>query len=322
MSTLNKMLFCFLGLLIACQKPIEGPKLELGKSPDSLEIFGEGAISTSLYERDIAISPDGGEIVFTLGNYKQTRRSLVSIKKGAKGWGEKQILPFSGQYNDIEPFFSTDGMRLFFASNRPMDKDTTRTDYNIWKVDRKETGWGEAVALDTIINSMKDEFYPSVSENGNLYFTATRPDGIGREDIFMSSFKDKSYQNPVVLDSTINTAVYEFNAYIDPKEELLIFSSFGRKDGLGGGDLYYSRKNADGNWSEAKNMGELVNSEKLDYCPFVDLENGNFYFTSDRDKAVEGKVNTVYELKAEAHQALNGMGNIYRISTKHLNLKN
>lgn len=294
--------------------------LDLELNPDQLEVFGVDYISTALNERDIAISPDGNHLVYTLGDYKQTIRSLVSIKKKGVGWGDKEILPFSGNYNDIEPFFADDGSKLFFASNRPMGEDSTRTDYNIWYAELVNGKWNNPIALDTLVNGPDDEFYPSVSSNGNLYFTATRTDGIGREDIFVSTFSKGKYRAPMPLDSTVNTKAYEFNAFISPDEELLIFSSYGRADGLGGGDLYYSKKDKTGKWKKAENLGEVINSDKLDYCPFIDIPRNNFYFTSDRAKSPEDRIKTVPELTNEANKILNGMGNIYRINVDKLNL--
>ena len=69
-------------------------------NPEQLEVFGQDYISTPLQERDIAISSDGNQLIYTLGNYKQTIRSLVSIKKTGDKWGDKEILPFSGKFND------------------------------------------------------------------------------------------------------------------------------------------------------------------------------------------------------------------------------
>ena len=319
MSYFKKASIVFLIFFVCCND--EKPKqIDLHLSPDNPELFSEGLISTDLYERDIAISAAGDEIIYTLGNYKQTFRSLVSIKKEGDQWGEKQILPFSGKYNDIEPFLSVDGQQLFFASTRPVDSDTTRIDYNIWVASRTGNTWEDPVPLDTLINSKKDEFYPAVSANGNLYFTAARDDGIGREDIFLSKYNDGAYQVPKALDSSINTGVFEFNAYISPKEDLLVFSSFGRKDGLGGGDLYISRRTENGEWEAAKNMGELVNSDKLDYCPFIDLPRNNFYFTSDRAEPKIKAVKSVDEFIENAHTTLNGMGNIYMLNLESLKL--
>jgi len=319
MQYLTSYLCIFLVLFAGCKEENKAA-FNLNFTPEQIEIFGEEIISTRLYERDMAIAPDGNEIIYTLGNYRQTLRNLVSIKKEGNQWQDKEILPFSGRYNDIEPFFSVDGTKLFFASDRPMDTDSTRTDYNIWVVDRSASAWGRPVALDTVINTVNDEFYPAVSKNNTLYFTATRTDGKGREDIFLSRFVDGSYRAPRALDSTINTTTFEFNAYISPHEDLLVFSSYGRKDGLGGGDLYFSKKSADGSWTEAKNL-EFVNSDKLDYCPFIDVPRGNFYFTSDRDIPRKKRIKNVAEFEEEAHKVLNGLGNIYRVDLKKLNLE-
>ncbi len=122
------------------------------------------------------------------------------------------------------------------------------------------------------------------------------------------------YKEPQPLDTNINTGNYEFNAYVNPEENLIIFSSYGRKDDIGGGDLYYSKKDNQGNWTKAVNMGPRINSDKLDYCPFVDFSRANFYFTSERTASLNKKIKTINELEEYSAGILNGMGNIYRIN--------
>lgn len=163
-------------LLIGCQQ--QENQIDVERSPDNIELFGEGFISTGLYERDMAISHDGNELIYTLGNYKQTIRCLVMIQRTKTGWGEKEVISFSGKYHDIEPFYSPDGNQLFFASTRPMDLNEERSDYNIWVSQRSDLGWADPIALNSNINTENGEYYPSVSANGNLYFTATRDEGM------------------------------------------------------------------------------------------------------------------------------------------------
>lgn len=288
--------------------------LQLEASPKAPELFAPGLVSTGLYERDLAIHPSGEEIIYTLGDYKQNKRCLVVIRKQGGLWAPAEVLNISGSYQDIEPFFAQEGERLFFASNRPLQKDSAAADYNIWYSDRKGDHWGSPVPLNENINTSGDEFYPSVARNGNLYFTATKEAGIGREDIYVAQMVDGKYQSAQVLDSAINTVYYEFNAYVSPEEDLLIFSSYGRPDDLGGGDLYIARKNADGAWLPAQNMGPSINSDKLDYCPFVDVVRNNFYFTSERmtirDTLRIRNINTLHQL---ANAPGNGLGDIYRV---------
>ena len=287
--------------------------LAIEKSVDSLEVFAENIISTHLVERDFALSPNRKEIIFTLGDFKQKKRFLVHLKKENNSWTSPKVMSISGKHQDIEPFFSVDGNKLFFASNRPINKKSKRTDYNIWVSTKKDSVWGNPNVLDTIVNTKGNEFYPSVSANGNLYFTAVRKDGVGTEDIFVSKFLNGKYQKPEVLSDSINTKTYEFNSFINPTEDLLIFSSFGRKDGFGGGDLYYSKKDKHGNWHKAKNMGKKINSASLDFCPFYDAKTNTLYFTSERANKIN-QINTIKKLTDYTNSIKNGMGNIYRIN--------
>ncbi|MBN2363925.1 exo-alpha-sialidase [candidate division WOR-3 bacterium] len=288
-------------------------RIDLEHSPSETEIFAEGIVSTNLYERDIAISPGGDEIIFTLCDYKRSKMCLVRIMKTGDVWSNREILSFSGQYSDIEPCFSMDGNKLYFVSNRPMGSDSTRTDFNIWFSERNESTWTEPEPLPPVINTENDEFYPSLAGNGNLYFTSTRENGICSEDIFVSRCVDGMYLEPEPLDTSINTPIYEFNACIVPDEDIIIFTSFGRDDEIGGGDLYYSIKDETGNWRHAVNMGDIVNSEYLDYCPFIYIPRGNFYYTSERFVPIDKKLESVSALYELANSVLNGMGNIYVI---------
>jgi hypothetical protein len=302
--------------LLNCQTNTEEPKaysINIQTTADHLMLFGENVISTPLYQRDLAISPQRNELIYTLGDYKQNKRCLVVLNQINENWTDAKILNISGKYQDIEPFYSNNGNRLYFASNRPIYNDVTRDDYNIWYSDRIEDSWSEPIALDSIINTRGDEFFPSLSDKGNLFFTATRDDGIGREDIFMSEFIDNEFTVPKPLPGEINTSKFEFNAYISPEENLIIFSSFGRSDGFGGGDLYISRKDDSGNWTASKNLGKSINSNKLDYCPFVDWKSRNFYFTSERMLLDTKKLENIDELKGLSNSALNGFGNIFKI---------
>ena len=320
---LQETTVCIISIVIFFSSCKHHPSIsfDLTITPDTLELFAPGIISTELYERDMAISPDGNEIMYSLGTYDQSRRCLVAIVKSDQGWGNKEVVNISGVYQDIEPFYAAEGNTLFFVSDRPMPSDTTRNDYNIWKSQRVNGAWNDPVPLSDLINTTEGEYYPSLSRNGNLYFTATRRDGMGREDILVSRYVNGNYQQPEVLDTNINSATYEFNAYISPDEDVLIFSSYGREDDLGGGDLYYSVRNTDGSWTKAKNLGATINSDKLDYCPFVDYARGNFYFTSDRSAESRGRIEDTGELSRLANHPLNGMGNIYRIDMNKLRIK-
>jgi Tol biopolymer transport system component len=247
---------------------------------DSPQVFGPGIISDGFSNRDMAISPDGMDLYYTIqwgfGSYSVI---LHSHKEGEQ-WSKPETAWFSGRFNDLEPAFSPDGNKFYFTSNRPWDKsDSSKKDYDIWVIEKKGTRWGDPLPLDTLINTPNDEFYPSVAKNGNLYFT--RDNEGSKDDIFISRFVNGKYTRPVALPETVNSKGYDFNAFVDPDERFLIFSSYKRSDDLGGGDLYYCL-NDNGSWKPAVHFGKEINSASLDYSPFVTADKRYFFFTSKK----------------------------------------
>ena len=80
----------------------------------------------------------------------------------------------------------------------------------------------------------------------------------------------------------INTEHYEADVFIAPDESYMIFCAV-RPDGFGRGDLYISFNDGGGNWTEAKNMGDLINSNGHELCPFVSPDGQYFFYTSNQD---------------------------------------
>ncbi len=288
------------------------------------EIFSPDIISTNRDERDFTMSPSGNEIFYTLVLPAKNLSVIVYLVHDGAFWSQPKAASFSGQYSDLEPAFSTDGNKLFFASKRPLNSEDTTNDWNIWYVERVTTGWSDPIALNPMINTENDEFYPSVAQNGNLYFTAKRDDSFGHEDLYFSEFDENKYNSPVNLGDSINTSLYEFNAYIAPDESYLIFSSWGRKDGFGGGDLYISFRNKNGVWNKTRNLGANINSKQLDYCPVVTVDGKYLFFTSQKMKATlqNNTQRSLETLLGLADDIENGLGNIYWVEFKNQVLNN
>lgn len=291
---------------------------DLKSPPASLTLFGEGVMSTALNERDFAISPDGTEIFYTISTPRSTYQTIVFTKRDSRGnWSLPEVASFAGTYTDLEPVFSHDGNTLYFSSNRPTS-NTEKKDFDIWRVKRQGSGWSTPENLGPTINTDADEFYPSVTKSGSIYWTATYPEGPGREDIYVSEFKNNQFQHRVALDTAVNSKAYEFNAFVDPNEQYILFTSYGRKDDSGGGDLYMSVKDKEGKWKPAKNLKDL-NSRQLDYCPFVSPDGKALFVTSERHQLpskFEGSRASVQKIREILTSTLNSTGNIYWIDFK------
>lgn len=305
---LSTLVLFFWTLTLIAQRPFA-----LTIPPVQPEVFG---VSSGFSERDFAISPDGTEIYYTLQSPEGVFQTVVYCKKAANGtWSKPEVAPFAGKYSDLEPAFSADGKKLYFASNRPVE-GTNPKDFDIWVVSRESGQWSEPQNLGSPINTTEDEFYPSIARNGNLYYTAAYKTAVGKEDIFVSKFEQGKYAAPISLDTAINSKTYEFNAFVSPDEDYIIFTSYGRKDDKGRGDLYMSIKDATGKWLPAQHLSAL-NSNRLDYCPYVSPDKKVLFFTSERINipntytSTPAKIDDLYKTFTSPQ---NGTGDIYWVS--------
>ncbi|MQP24814.1 hypothetical protein GFJ94_07020 [Flavobacterium sp. LMO8] len=269
--------------------------------------------------RDFTISKNQDEIYFSIQSPTEDRAVIAVTKKHKNKWQEPQMTSFSGNYRNLEPFLTQDGLRLYFASNRPIDDKTTKAkDYDIWYVERKDlkSEWSKPINVGAPVNSINDEFYPCVTLNGNLYFTSDAIKTLGKDDILVCKWDGKQYTEPENLGMNINSTGYEFNAFVSPNEEFIIYTCYGRPDGLGSGDLYISYKNNKGNWDEPKNLGAKINSKQMDYCPFYDATTQTLYFTSKRIEPSEKEFKSLAEFETEITKYENGLSRIYKTNIK------
>jgi len=195
------------------------------------ELFGKGIISTQFNELNSSFSPDGNTFLYTIANnsYGNTFYTIFYSKRVNTKWSKPQIASFSGQYSDADPFFSPDGKRFYFISYRPIDKNMKeKNDFDIWFLSYEKGLFGQPQHLGENVNSDKNELYPTVSNNGNLYFSTEN--GTNGNDLMMSKLIKNVFDKPVSLGDSINTTATEYDAYIAPDENYIIFTSIGQKN--------------------------------------------------------------------------------------------
>jgi len=147
----------------------------------------------------------------------------------------------------------------------------------------------QSVNLGDNINSVDDEYWPSITLDGKtIIFTRlvgsksiSSQHPIPQEDFYTSSLVDDVWQQSTPL-SSINTIYNEGAQTISTDGKLLFFTACTRHDGIGSCDIYYSR-NKSGNWSLAQNAGEPVNSLSWESQPSISANGESLYFVSSRN---------------------------------------
>lgn len=312
--------------IYACSSDDTLPKLTgeyLGQAPpgDSAKLFAPGIVSNGMFNRDIAITPDGKEIYYgvVLGRFAYT--SILVSKRVEGVWSQPEVAGFANnpQWKTLEPCLSPDGHRFFFFSTRPDSAagDSVAGDEDIWAMDRTPGGWSEPYNLSEPVNTTDEEYFPSVTNDGTLYFTRQEK-GSPIGFIYRSKFIDGKYATPEQLPETVNSGQAQYNAYVAPDESYIIVPTYGREDSYGGTDYYISFKDSTGHWTPSINMGDKVNSAaRAEYSPYVSPDGKYFFFMSDRElsqsrlpqKLTVDIINRLYK------SPQNGNPDIYWIST-------
>jgi Tol biopolymer transport system component len=281
-------------------------------------LFVKGVISTGDFDSHPAFTPDGKTLYFLRSTPNFTFWTILVSHFERGAWSTPEVAPFSGQYSDADPFITPDGSRFYFISNRPV-AGKQKQELDIWVMEKTGAGWSEPKNLSAPVNSEGNEWYPTITREGTLYFGSDRPGGKGRTDLYRSLLVNGKYAEPENLGDVINTQFNEFEPYIAADESFLIFMGGGRPDGLGGFDLYISY-NRQGTWTKPVNLGDKINSNGNEYSPMISPDGKYFFWASTRavtDMPFEKRL-TYRELMNRLRSAGNGLGDIYQIDISGL----
>ncbi len=280
----------------------------------SVPVPVEGELNSPFDDGSGCLSKDGSTMYYTICKMEQGKdlgsQILVSQKQDDK-WGAPKVVEITKDSSIIvaQPTISADGKTLYFNSN--MKGSLGGTD--IWKVERssENADWGKPTNLGPQINTVDDEKFPFIREDGTLYFASNGRVGMGGLDIF-KAVKDKGGDWKVEnMKTPINSSADDFGIIFDGKEDKGFFSST-RADGKGSDDIYsfilqplvFSIKglvkNAENGVAIPEAEVKMVGSEGTSLQTlsgndgsfrFNLKENADYVFTTKKDKFLNGKGN-------------------------------
>lgn len=224
--------------------PVGGSSRAVEMTPMFVNSFKECNIGPLIY------APDGQRVFYSRTNESSEKkvkeqitireRELIleeaTITNNGKEDRLNQITPFDynkpAEYSVGHPCLSPDGKILYFASNMPGGYGGTDIYYSI----RTANAWSIPVNAGPSINTEGDERFPTMDENGVLYFSSNGHPGYGGLDIFKAEGEKNTWRVVENLHTPINSSGDDFYfAFID---ETSGFFASNRSGGKGGDDIY------------------------------------------------------------------------------------
>lgn len=212
----------------------------------------------------------GGTIVYLADNNTIRFSKLVNGK-----WTKPVLAPFSGKWEDWDPFITPDGKRLIFVSNRPladMPQDKPQKNNQLWYVDHLNgDSWSQPRHFDAPVNiDGFNDYAPSVSRSGTLCFCSRGREGNKRMCAYYTKWLGDHYDKPKLL--LLNGDNDVFDPYIAPDESYIIFGS--------NKNLYITYHHTD-TWSAAQKLSAQVNNGNYNGGPYVSPDGKMLYYAQE-----------------------------------------
>lgn len=188
-------------------------------------------------EGSITMSKNGSSIIFAKGNngkFSGTNEVNLYFTRQRNGkWSQPRYININGKDTwDSAPALSPDGTTLYFSSNR--EGGFGGIDIYSAKVNRRGR-WVDVRNLGDKINTPGNDMFPSIGDDGNLYFSSDGHSGLGGLDVFVSK-RDKGVIYVENLGVPVNSNKDDFGFFLfNPSRG---FFTSNRKGGAGDDDIY------------------------------------------------------------------------------------
>lgn len=195
-------------------------------------------INTSSDEGAATLSSRGDQMIFTRCRFDKTKdmgAELYAANQSRGEWSEPTLIELVGDSMiAAQPSLSDDGTQLYFVSDRIGGYGGK----DIWVATDKGGGaFDKPENMGPEINTPGDEMFPSIRENGELYFSSNYHPGIGGLDIFKAVKDEKNKWTVENMKAPVNSPGDDFGiTFIKGEVEKGLFSS--NRKGSRGDDIY------------------------------------------------------------------------------------
>lgn len=228
---------------------------------DSVDSFHFTPLSTHINTTDHEYlgrwTLNGKQLIFTRRTGKQ--EDLMIASQSENGTFDKVIAwEFNTEQNEAAHAISPDGRMLVFTGCNLPD---SRGSCDLYISYLKDGAWIKPVNIGSPINTAAWESQPCFGMDGkSIYFSSNRSGGYGGRDIWYSRLQENGkWSTPVNAGPGINTIDNEESPFVHFDEQRIYFMRDGNF-GIGGYDLYTSKKTVKGKWEKALNMGRPINT--------------------------------------------------------------
>ena len=260
--------------------------------------MGDAESATKMLKKAIEIEPDYCDALILLGDiYHHNHENNKAIELYQKAILIDSVYSCK-KYKTLGDIYLEQGNEanaekylekyLSFPKLSPPDKAAAEHDLAEMKFVKEAKAHPvpfEPHKMSNAINSEFDEYYPSMSTDGNTLIFTRR---IGRdEDFYISKKINGEWQKAQRMPPPLNSDYNEGALSVTPDNGFVFFTRDCNQTGFGGFDIYISKKSGD-KYLTPNNLGEVINSGSKESQPSFSSDGKTLYFMTVRKDGFGG----------------------------------
>jgi len=270
-----------LSLLACAPSARAGP----GAVPEPPTVFAPGVISGNNVWKG-SFAPDGQALYLfkQVPGGEENYRIYVSRQRG-EHWTPPERVSLGEESSDLYPAISPDGLRLVFASYRPIPGESAAPpSATLWMVTWRGDGWGPPENLTRLSIPGRYHSQTGFDASGALYFRRSIP-GQRYDLTYRAAWNGAEFDEAVPF-NPVNRWITGWRGELhvwggqpSPDGRLIVLEVSSLADGRPGpSDLWVSCSTVRGGWSEPRPLAESVNTPSNENFIFFAPDGRRLFF--------------------------------------------
>ncbi|MEZ5001362.1 MAG: hypothetical protein R2744_13585 [Bacteroidales bacterium] len=196
------------------------------------------------------------------------------------------------EYDDYAPVTTLDNTILYFTSRRGVGEGSERNrsdmkfDENIYISTSTGGEWNVSGIAGKTLATELNEGVLQVNDDNSVMYVYSGWSGSG--DIFVTRYNKGKWGEPVPVSGAINSQSRETSFCETRSTDERFFTSDRKKGGVGGRDIWYSRRIKKEKWTKPFNLGPVVNSQGNEESVWVSATGDTLWFSSNGHEGAGG----------------------------------
>ncbi len=186
----------------------------------------------------------------------------------------------NSEADDMFGFISPDAKTLYFTRKNYFENAGDEKRDDIYVSNLIDGKWTAAKNIGSPLNNEQHNYVTWISSDGNSLLLSSNYEKV-KQDISVTKQNNKGWSFPQALKINNFYNNNEFSCFHMNSEGNVILMNIVREDSYGDMDIYMSRLQNNGVWTEPVNVGNVLNSAAKEGSVFIAADNKTIYFSSE-----------------------------------------